>query len=106
MLGDACVAICVYTGDLVNYKTKNISSKFVEKYSTQHYDPTRARTKSKSIEASSHSSSQSIKSAGSSQYEYLNQLIRNVSKVAGLHHLIPFLDRQGKSRLSMQKVVK
>lgn len=34
MLGDACVAICVYTGDLVNYKTKNISSKFVEKYST------------------------------------------------------------------------
>ena len=108
-VGNSITAICVYTGDLAHVNSRQIVDSFIEAHCTQIYDKKsgsigkmscgRSRTSSGSSQISSQSN-------GSSQQDYLTQLVTNVVQMGGGKQLMPLIQRKGKSLLSLTRVVK
>ena len=108
------MALVVYTGDLASTDSKQIMQAFLETQCQamveQRKGGNSARGAHSSRAGSSASSVKSGSAAGSSslnsQFEYIKAILGNVFTFGGHRHFLRFLKRTGKSKLSLQKVIK
>ena len=97
-------ALVCYTGDLVRYGSRQVSQAFIDSQFKEM--SSRRKACGKSMTGSSASSVKSGHSGQGNSLEYLKAIMTNVFTVCGYKHFIKYIAREGKSKLSLQKVTK